>query len=134
MAELTALERIKARAAEKKRLDAALRGANPPNRVAYDAPIIVDDIEEDRDIIDFCGKHMKEKKNGICKICEMEEKHKTEMKRRNDAIFEGTEKWEKNTCFKKGRQTKKYVKKMMGLTGKAYRKLNIKARRREKNK
>ena len=133
MAELTALERMKAKAAEKKLTD-KFRGINPPNRVANDAPVIIDDIEEDRDTIDFCGKHMREKKNGVCKICVMEEKHKAEMARRNAAILDGTEKWDKNTCFKKDRQTKKYVKRMMGLTGKAYRKLNIKARRREKNK
>ena len=128
-----ALERMKAKAAEKKLTD-KLRGVNPPNRITDDTPVIIADIEEDRDTFDFCGKHMKQKKNGVCKICVMEEKHKAEMARRNAAILDGTEKWDKNTCFKKDRQTKKYVKRMMGLTGKAYRKLNIKARRREKNK
>ena len=134
MAELTALERIKAKAAAKKAAQIDSIDSHPEDvkieKIGFTQEY--DNIPEDT--IDFCGKHMKQKKNGVCKICVMEEKHKAEMARRNAAILDGTEKWDKNTCFKKDRQTKKYVKRMMGLTGKAYRKLNIKARRREKNK
>jgi len=86
------------------------------------------------DNLEFCSKHNKAKKNGRCIVCDMEEKHELEMKRRNEAVLDGTEQWIDKTCFKKERQTKKYVKKMMGLTGKQYRKLNIKARRNEQNR
>jgi len=78
---------------------------------------------------DFCGKHMRNFTNGKCLACEAEKNYAEEMKRREKAIEDGDEKWIGKTCFKKGRQTKKYVRKMMGLTGKQYRKLNIKARR-----
>ena len=130
-----ALERMKAKVAAKKATQKESNKIYPEditNKIIVQQNEIVKKQLEDT--FDFCGKHMKQKKNGICKICVMEEKHKAEMVRRNAAILDGTEKWDKNTCFKKDRQTKKYVKRMMGLTGKAYRKLNIKARRREKNK
>ena len=100
----------------------------------------IDDHQEDiktekiEDTFDFCGKHLKHKKNGRCVVCDMEAKNKIEMQRRREATLEGTEKWEKTTCFKKDRQTKKYVKRMMGLTGKQYRKLNKKAKLHERKK
>jgi len=100
----------------------------------------IDDHQEDiktekiEDTFDFCGKHNKTKKNGKCVVCDMQEKNKIEMQRRREATLEGTEKWEKTTCFKKDRQTKKYVKRMMGLTGKQYRNLNRKAKLHERKK
>ena len=82
----------------------------------------------------WCEKHFKNKKDGICAICSIEEKRETEMKRRQNASKSGDEKWIGNTCFKKGRQTKKYVRKMMGLTGRQHRKLIREGRRLENGK
>ena len=79
----------------------------------------------------WCSRHFKAKKNGRCLICDIEKKHRMENERRIEAIESGDEKWIKNTCFKKDRQTKKYVMKMMDLTGKQYRKLKREAKRKK---
>lgn len=88
-----------------------------------EAKVIVNDL--------WCGRHHKHKVKGQCPICEMEARTAIEQERRQRETEAGNEKWIKRTCFKKDRQTKKYVMKMMGLTGRQYRKLMKKVKRKE---
>ncbi len=115
-----ALEALRKAAADKKLQTTSSRDIGKTNKI-------------DTDTYGWCGKHHKHKKKGICAVCIIEQNHKKEMIRRDKAIIEGSEKWVNKTCFKKPRQSKKYVMKMMGLSGKQYRKLQIEAKRREKD-
>lgn len=101
----------------------------------------IDDHPEDiktekqmADTFDMCEKHYRQKKDGVCVMCFIETKQKVEAIRRQQATVDGNEKWVGNTCFKKGRQTKKYVMKMMGLTGKQYRTLQKETKKYETKK